>query len=188
MLRLDDVESKLAETEKEAEKSRKDSKNARDAFSDVKQRRYGSFLRKIPKLNATFVVLNYSTKRTTTSRSALTRFIRILPRVRQPPWAASPISAWRTMRYGWEDASCTLTVAFIPFSYVHSPFSGTILGRYQVSRHASYETISRYGAAVWWRENGGGAGPTLCDPQVQNFDSGKPFFVSDMRLCAVCLA
>jgi hypothetical protein len=100
MLRLDDVESKLAETEKEAEKSRKDSKSARDAFSDVKQRRYGSFLRRIPMLNASFVVLNYSTKRTTTSRSASTRCIRILPRVRQPPWAASPISAWKTMRYG----------------------------------------------------------------------------------------
>jgi structural maintenance of chromosome 1 len=39
MDRLDDVESKLVETEKEAEKARKDSKNARDTFSDVKQRR-----------------------------------------------------------------------------------------------------------------------------------------------------
>ena len=41
LLRLDDVENKLAETEKEADKSRKDSKNARDAFNDVKLRRYG---------------------------------------------------------------------------------------------------------------------------------------------------
>jgi structural maintenance of chromosome 1 len=41
LLRLDDVENKLADTEKEADKARKDSKNARDAFSDVKQRRYG---------------------------------------------------------------------------------------------------------------------------------------------------
>ncbi|KAI9511038.1 RecF/RecN/SMC [Russula earlei] len=39
MDRLDDVETKLAETEKEAEKSRKDSKSARDAFNDIKQRR-----------------------------------------------------------------------------------------------------------------------------------------------------
>ena len=38
--RLDDVETKLTETEKEADKSRKDSKNARDTFNDVKQRRY----------------------------------------------------------------------------------------------------------------------------------------------------
>jgi len=37
--RLDDVEAKLVETEKEAEKARKDSKNARDQFNDVKQRR-----------------------------------------------------------------------------------------------------------------------------------------------------
>ena len=36
---LDDVETKLVETEKEAEKARKDSKNARDTFNDVKQRR-----------------------------------------------------------------------------------------------------------------------------------------------------
>ena len=37
--RLDDVEAKLAETEREADKARKDSKNAREAFNDVKQRR-----------------------------------------------------------------------------------------------------------------------------------------------------
>ena len=41
LLRLDDVENKLADTEKEADRARKDSKNARDAFHDVKQRRYG---------------------------------------------------------------------------------------------------------------------------------------------------
>ncbi|KAI0266211.1 cohesin complex subunit psm1 [Gloeopeniophorella convolvens] len=39
MDRLDDVETKLAETEKEADRARKDSKNARDTFNDVKQRR-----------------------------------------------------------------------------------------------------------------------------------------------------
>jgi structural maintenance of chromosome 1 len=38
--RLDDVEAKLADTEKEADKARKDSKNARDEFNDVKRRRY----------------------------------------------------------------------------------------------------------------------------------------------------
>jgi structural maintenance of chromosome 1 len=37
--RLDDVEVKLADTEKEAEKARKDSKSARDQFNDVKRRR-----------------------------------------------------------------------------------------------------------------------------------------------------
>ncbi|KZT24830.1 RecF/RecN/SMC protein [Neolentinus lepideus HHB14362 ss-1] len=37
--RLEDVESKLVETEKEAEKSRKESKTARDQFNDVKKRR-----------------------------------------------------------------------------------------------------------------------------------------------------
>lgn len=41
--RLDDVEAKLAETEKEAEKARKDSKTARDQFNDVKRRRYELF-------------------------------------------------------------------------------------------------------------------------------------------------
>jgi len=39
MDRLDDVEAKLMETEKEAEKARKDSKSARDHFNDVKRRR-----------------------------------------------------------------------------------------------------------------------------------------------------
>jgi len=42
LLRLDNVENKLADTEKEAEKARKDSKNARESFNDVKQRRYGA--------------------------------------------------------------------------------------------------------------------------------------------------
>lgn len=36
---LGDVETKLKESEKEAEKARKDSKSARDRFNDVKQRR-----------------------------------------------------------------------------------------------------------------------------------------------------
>ncbi|KAN0135870.1 RecF/RecN/SMC [Lactarius tabidus] len=39
MDRLDDVETKLADTEKEADKARKDSKGARDTFNDVKLRR-----------------------------------------------------------------------------------------------------------------------------------------------------
>ncbi|KAL4072467.1 RecF/RecN/SMC [Scleroderma yunnanense] len=41
--RLDDVEAKLVETEKEAEKARKDSKTARDQFNDIKRRRYDLF-------------------------------------------------------------------------------------------------------------------------------------------------
>lgn len=38
--RLDDVESKLKDTEREAERARKESKDARDHFTDVKRRRY----------------------------------------------------------------------------------------------------------------------------------------------------
>jgi len=41
--RLDDVEAKLADTEKEADKARKDSKTARDQFNDVKRRRCEMF-------------------------------------------------------------------------------------------------------------------------------------------------
>ncbi|KAF7302129.1 Structural maintenance of chromosomes protein [Mycena indigotica] len=37
--RLEDVEAKLAETEKEAEQARKDSRTARDDFTDIKRRR-----------------------------------------------------------------------------------------------------------------------------------------------------
>ena len=40
MDRLDDVEAKLVETEKEADKARKDSKTARDQFNDIKRKRY----------------------------------------------------------------------------------------------------------------------------------------------------
>ncbi|TFY68970.1 hypothetical protein EVJ58_g695 [Rhodofomes roseus] len=43
MERLDDVETKLMETEREADKARKDSKNARDHFNDVKRRRCDLF-------------------------------------------------------------------------------------------------------------------------------------------------
>lgn len=38
--RLDDVQTKLAETEKEADKARKDSKHARDEFNEVRKRRW----------------------------------------------------------------------------------------------------------------------------------------------------
>ena len=38
--RLDDVEAKMVETEKEAEKARKDSKNARDQFNEIKRKRF----------------------------------------------------------------------------------------------------------------------------------------------------
>jgi hypothetical protein len=87
------------------------------------------------------------------------------------------------MRYGWEDASGMLMLAIVTFPHALFPFSGAVRGRYQVSRHASYETISRYGAAVGWRKNCGGAGPIICNPQVQNFDSilVNRFFVSDMQ-------
>jgi len=40
MERLGDVEAKLAETEKEADKARKDSKQARDQFTEIKKQRY----------------------------------------------------------------------------------------------------------------------------------------------------
>ncbi|KAI0962689.1 hypothetical protein AcV7_001479 [Taiwanofungus camphoratus] len=43
MERLDDVEAKLLDTEKEADKARKDSKSARDHFNDVKRRRCEMF-------------------------------------------------------------------------------------------------------------------------------------------------
>jgi len=42
MERLGDVEAKLAETEKEADKARKDSKHARDQFTEIKKQRYAS--------------------------------------------------------------------------------------------------------------------------------------------------
>lgn len=38
-IRLDNVENKLMETEREADQARRDSKTARDAFNDVKKRR-----------------------------------------------------------------------------------------------------------------------------------------------------
>ncbi|KAK0192896.1 hypothetical protein F5146DRAFT_522977 [Armillaria mellea] len=43
MERLDDVEAKLAETEKEADQARKDSKNARDQFQEIKKKRCDLF-------------------------------------------------------------------------------------------------------------------------------------------------
>jgi len=43
MDRLDDVEARLADTEKEADKARKDTKKARDEFTDIKKRRCDLF-------------------------------------------------------------------------------------------------------------------------------------------------
>jgi len=37
--RLDNVEAKLAETEKEADKARKQSRNARDHYNEIKNQR-----------------------------------------------------------------------------------------------------------------------------------------------------
>jgi structural maintenance of chromosome 1 len=39
LYRLDDVEAKLATTEKEADKARKESKTARDYYNEVKTKR-----------------------------------------------------------------------------------------------------------------------------------------------------
>ena len=43
MERLGDVETKLAETEKEVDRARKDSKQARDQFNEIKKRRYSDY-------------------------------------------------------------------------------------------------------------------------------------------------
>lgn len=48
-IRLDDVENKLADTEKEAEKARKDSKAARDNFNELKKQRFGPHFLPWPK-------------------------------------------------------------------------------------------------------------------------------------------
>lgn len=42
--RLDDVEARLVETEREADKARKDSKTARDQFNEIKRQRWAVFL------------------------------------------------------------------------------------------------------------------------------------------------
>lgn len=42
--RLDDVEARLVETEREAEKARKGSKTARDQFNDIKRQRWAVFV------------------------------------------------------------------------------------------------------------------------------------------------
>ena len=79
--RLDDVETKLAETEKEADKARKDSKSARDTFNDVKQRRYGTSsvcCYRGPVMRSIFLLApNCSTKPTITYQNVLTRSTRI---------------------------------------------------------------------------------------------------------------
>jgi hypothetical protein len=45
--RLEDVEAKLVDTEKEADKARKDSRNAKETFNDVKKKRYAFLLLQI---------------------------------------------------------------------------------------------------------------------------------------------
>lgn len=79
--RLDDVESKLKDTEREAERARKESKDARDHFTDVKRRRYIHIFPFLPVqssdwLDCLLTEPNSSTKRTTTSPSVSTKFTR----------------------------------------------------------------------------------------------------------------
>jgi len=49
----------------------------------------------------------------------------------------------------------------------HFPVLGAICGRYQVSRHASYETLPRHGAAVWRRKDGGSTSSAIRNSQVK---------------------
>ena len=106
--RLDDVEAKLAETEREADKARKDSKNARDEFADVKRRRYG-----IPSFYEVFgTLLNYvqdatcSIKLTTTFPIELIRSTRTLLRGKHHRWEASLILVWRTAKCVYRSGTC----------------------------------------------------------------------------------
>jgi structural maintenance of chromosome 1 len=93
----------------------------------------------------------------------------------------------RTGRCQWH-VDARLCSVFSCFLFFFFP-SGAVRGRYQVSRHASYETISRHGTAVWWRKNGGGTSPIICNPQVQNFEFyfRESFFVSDTQPCGSAL-
>ena len=77
LFRLDDVEAKLLETEKEAEKARKDSKTAREQFNEIKRKRSVKF--SFPHLCALIFETDasYSTKPTITYPSALIRFTKI---------------------------------------------------------------------------------------------------------------
>jgi hypothetical protein len=74
--RLDDVEAKLIDTEKEADKARKDSKAARDEFNDIKQRRYVAGDWNVASVFITFEDASCSTKHTLTYRSELIKFIK----------------------------------------------------------------------------------------------------------------
>ena len=100
MRRLEDVETKLAETEREAEKARKDSKTARDEFQDVKRRRYlaCSTLLSVS-TNRLFQGVNYSTRHTIIYQIVSTKYIRTSQRVRHRRWEVWHISAWRTVRW-----------------------------------------------------------------------------------------
>jgi hypothetical protein len=85
--RLDDVEAKLADTEKEADKARKDSKNARDQFNDVKRKRYvNSFALNIILIQQPDA--SYSIRRTTIFQIVSTKSIKTSPKGRRHRWEA----------------------------------------------------------------------------------------------------
>jgi structural maintenance of chromosome 1 len=50
--RLNDVEAKLASTDKEFEKARKDARAAKDEFNEVKKRRHGLFTKAFQHISA----------------------------------------------------------------------------------------------------------------------------------------
>ena len=84
--RLDDVEAKLLETEKEADKARKDSKTARDQFNDIKKKRYvRRWISVVVSSSDHRPDASCSTRRTTTSPSALIKCTRTLRKAKWRP-------------------------------------------------------------------------------------------------------
>ena len=63
------------------------------------------------------------------------------------------------------------------------PVLGALCGRYQVSCHASYETLPRHGAAIWRRKDGGGTSPAVRNSQVQQL-SFRESVVTNIRALA----
>lgn len=127
--RLDDVEAKLAETEKEAEKARKDSKSARDQFNDVKRRRYELFTKAYNHI-ADRIDLVY--KELTKGKSAPMGGVAYLSlEDSEEPYAAGikyhampPMKRFRDMEQlsGGEKTVAALALLFAIHSYQPAPF------------------------------------------------------------------
>lgn len=140
---MDDVEAKLVDTEKEAEKARKDSKTARDQYNDVKKRRF------VETFSVDFSYTNVVGDSCEMFNKAYNHISERIDQVYKDltKGKASPMGGVAYLSLEDSEVSC-INLPGQP--HLDICYLGTLCCRNQIPRHASHETIPGYGATFWW--------------------------------------